>query len=1224
MGAVGSSPTVVIIFAPLTLLHVMAAIYLEYFGRPVGLWQTSRKLAHTLSEVLFICAWSAALSLSFDNYFTSLVPCAPPSAISWYNEMPRPPSNLPRFEGSRNGILLFARYFEPILHATKCMSPLDVIGSSRSDSPSYEMDALGAGNDIRVISKSPAGQTAKSPLNKKDYAIGLLFLLAVVLLWTTSNFVTQNLFVNGYEKPFLVTYLNTSAFAFYLIPYCVRRLWKRGEDNDSTSSRKGPDGTAEEYQPLATSEPVDEGGVESHPGSSRVALVPPRTPDVQEEQLPPLNVRQTAELAFAFCLLWFIANWSVNAALDYTTVASTTILSSTSGFFTLGIGRVFRVERLTVTKYAAVILSFAGVLLVSLSDASHSKIPASPVPAPSPGAPAPTTTKDVSQFLLGDLLALFSALFYALYVILLKVRIKDEERIDMQLFFGFVGLFNVLALWPLGFILHWTGVEKFELPTKAAEWYAIVVNMAITWSSDYLYVLAMLRTTPLVVTVGISLTIPVAIVGDLMMRTPIHAQNMVGAMLVLIGSPFLAHLGSHLTVTTNGAIVVIYSGELGSNKHKGTPQRRTREGFSTSRKPAALQASNSPDVKMDGTLLGEPEAHITANTRALVTDTTVSNSRSRDQRKDHTIGVFIFLVVIILWTASAFVTQILYRDGYDKPFLVTYASTGPFSLYLVPHFIQWAQRKSISNAGARDGYESLAASENENDTVTHISPERLVSPSTEEKIEDLSPLSVRETAEIGFTFCWLWFLANWVVNASINYTTVASSTIISSTSGFFTLGIGAIFGVERFTLSRVMAVAFCFLGVIMVSLSDSQAIDPSTFVSANSQASRPLFGDALALTSAVFYASYVVFLKVKVKVESRIDMQLFLGFVGFFDLLTCWPIGVILHKTGTERFELPASGIQWLALLTNMAILVLSDYLYLIAMLKTTPLLVTMGISLTIPLAVLGDFVLNSSLQAQCNLSYTTTDGEFLHLPLTANSAHWNRYPQPKERRSRTATRIHEPSVKLSKRTFAIQDNAVEHVEIGAAAAASGNEILAALDTTPAPQDALTKKDKQMIKRETFLHKLGVLKTPYSKSHARREKRKAKEQLAGSGLNEIQAILSTIAADEDEAAAAGQSDESANKRNNDDSNSMETDQQAGKARSKTQQKARKIGEGKSVPLSKNQRKRALQTEMFRQPLIRSNPEFAKNPFATIRTHAQNTLIKHQQPNQAVRAEKDGN
>jgi len=43
--------------------------------------------------------------------------------------------------------------------------------------------------------------------------------------------------------------------------------------------------------------------------------------------------------------------------------------------------------------------------------------------------------------ILGNILALLSALFYAMYVILLKVRIKAEYRIDMQLFFGFVGLF---------------------------------------------------------------------------------------------------------------------------------------------------------------------------------------------------------------------------------------------------------------------------------------------------------------------------------------------------------------------------------------------------------------------------------------------------------------------------------------------------------------------------------------------------------------------------------------------------------------------------------------------------------------------------------------------------------------------------------------------------------------------------------------------------------------
>lgn len=70
----------------------MSCLQLEYFGRPLGLWRTSAKLAHTLLEVLFVCAWSAALSLCFDNFFTSSIPCASPSAISWYSNIPRPPS----------------------------------------------------------------------------------------------------------------------------------------------------------------------------------------------------------------------------------------------------------------------------------------------------------------------------------------------------------------------------------------------------------------------------------------------------------------------------------------------------------------------------------------------------------------------------------------------------------------------------------------------------------------------------------------------------------------------------------------------------------------------------------------------------------------------------------------------------------------------------------------------------------------------------------------------------------------------------------------------------------------------------------------------------------------------------------------------------------------------------------------------------------------------------
>lgn len=53
---------------------------------------------------------------------------------------------------------------------------------------------------------------------------------------------------------------------------------------------------------------------------------------------------------------------------------------------------------------------------------------------------------------------------YGIYTTLMKKRIGDESRVDMTLFFGLVGLFNFIVLLPGFFVLHFTGIETFELP----------------------------------------------------------------------------------------------------------------------------------------------------------------------------------------------------------------------------------------------------------------------------------------------------------------------------------------------------------------------------------------------------------------------------------------------------------------------------------------------------------------------------------------------------------------------------------------------------------------------------------------------------------------------------------------------------------------------------------------------------------------------------------------
>ena len=107
--------------------------------------------------------------------------------------------------------------------------------------------------------------------------------------------------------------------------------------------------------------------------------------------------------------------------------------------------------------------------MVSLSDSSSS----------TSETENPRSTDFWSESIFGDGLALLSALFYALYVTLLKVKIKEESRIDMQLFFGFVGLFNVVMLWPLAVLLHFSGAETLALPSSRSAWAAVLINVSL-------------------------------------------------------------------------------------------------------------------------------------------------------------------------------------------------------------------------------------------------------------------------------------------------------------------------------------------------------------------------------------------------------------------------------------------------------------------------------------------------------------------------------------------------------------------------------------------------------------------------------------------------------------------------------------------------------------------------------------------------------------------------
>ena len=48
----------------------------------------------------------------------------------------------------------------------------------------------------------------------------------------------------------------------------------------------------------------------------------------------------------------------------------------------------------------------------------------------------------------GVVWALFGALFYATYIVLLRRKVNNEDNMDPPMFFGFVGLFTAVLAWP--------------------------------------------------------------------------------------------------------------------------------------------------------------------------------------------------------------------------------------------------------------------------------------------------------------------------------------------------------------------------------------------------------------------------------------------------------------------------------------------------------------------------------------------------------------------------------------------------------------------------------------------------------------------------------------------------------------------------------------------------------------------------------------------------------
>lgn len=236
--------------------------------------------------------------------------------------------------------------------------------------------------------------------------------------------------------------------------------------------------------------------------------------------------------------VWFIANWSYNASLAYTSVTSSTVLASTGSLFTFLFALLYKDEKYTSIRLLGVILGVSGSILTTWNDDDDENETTVNID-PNNNNDTHLAFQHHSYAAVGDGLGLISAIGYGAYAVQTRILCPhDESLYSMQTVLGYIGLLSMISLSPIAayqlFLRNTT--NTISMTTFG---FLVLKGLFDNVLADYLWLRAVILTNATVATVGLGLTIPLAFISDIVLMgkgdSVLRINSLLGACGVLIG-----------------------------------------------------------------------------------------------------------------------------------------------------------------------------------------------------------------------------------------------------------------------------------------------------------------------------------------------------------------------------------------------------------------------------------------------------------------------------------------------------------------------------------------------------------------------------------------------------------------------------------------------------------------------------------------------------------------